>query len=106
MMAKRLELDALINTEETPPQGEVQQRGAGGSAPKRKPSPRPKKAAPAAERQALERPAPSGPPRRLSLTLDAETYRRLRLLAVETDRTHQAILEEAARAYLHRYARA
>ena len=100
-MAKRLELGALINTEEAPPEGEVQQRGAGAPTPKREEaSSTPKKATPATERTAQ-----AGLSKRLSLTLDAETYRKLRLLAVETDRTHQAILEEAARAYLRKYAR-
>lgn len=103
-MAKRLELGALINTEEAPPQGEVQQRGAGDPTSKRKASSTPKKTAPATERTTTDQLAPAGPSKRLSLTLDAETYRQLRLLAVETDRTHQAILEEAARAYLRTYA--
>jgi hypothetical protein len=103
-MAKRLELGALINTEETPPQGEVQQRGAGSLASKRKTSSKTK--ASATERPAEEIRVSAGPSKRLSLTLDAETYRQLRLLAVETDKTHQAILEEAARAYLRNHARA
>lgn len=105
-MAKRLELGTLINTEETPPQGEVQQRGAGGAVPMGKTSSEPKKTAPAMERSTTDRPSPGGPSKRLSLTLDAETYRQLRLLAVETDRTHQAILEEAAQAYLRKHVRA
>ena len=38
--------------------------------------------------------------KRLSLALDGETYRRLRIHAVQNDKTHQAILEEALSAYL------
>lgn len=33
--------------------------------------------------------------KRLTLALDGETYKRLRLLAVETGKTHQTIIEEA-----------
>lgn len=40
--------------------------------------------------------------KRLTLALDSETYRRLRMHAAETDRTHQAILEVALAEYLKR----
>jgi hypothetical protein len=50
---------------------------------------------------------PSRPPKRegekrLTLALDGETYRRLRMHAAETDQTHQAILECALAEYLKR----
>jgi hypothetical protein len=40
--------------------------------------------------------------KRLTLALDGDTYKRLRLHAVETDQTHQAILEVALAEYLNR----
>ena len=94
-MAKSFNLDGLVNPES---KASSEAEGQGASKPKArsraqtraKPDPEPA--------------APVGPPKRLSLTLDAETYRQLRLHAVETDRTHQAILEEAARAYLRTHA--
>ena len=55
---------------------------------------------------AAARPAPDAEaaipsaPRALTVKLDGALYRRLRLHAAETDRTHQAILVDALRAYL------
>lgn len=40
--------------------------------------------------------------KRLTLALDGETYRRLRIHAAETDQTHQAILELSLAEYLKR----
>jgi predicted transcriptional regulator len=40
--------------------------------------------------------------KRLTLALDGETYRRLRMHAAETDQTHQDILEAALAEYLNR----
>lgn len=40
--------------------------------------------------------------KRLTLALDGETYRRLRLLAVETGKTHQDLIEKALRELLAR----
>ncbi|EYD70511.1 hypothetical protein Lokhon_03144 [Limimaricola hongkongensis DSM 17492] len=40
--------------------------------------------------------------KRLTLALDGATYRRLRLHAAQTDKTHQAILEAALTDYLNR----
>ena len=40
--------------------------------------------------------------KRLTLALDGETYRRLRMHAAETDQTHQDILETALAEYLKR----
>ena len=39
--------------------------------------------------------------KRLTLALDGETYRRLRLHAAQTDQTHQDILEYALMQYLN-----
>jgi hypothetical protein len=44
--------------------------------------------------------APTSAPKALTVKLDGALYRRLRLHAAETDRTHQAILVDALRAYL------
>lgn len=43
--------------------------------------------------------------KRLTLALDGETYKRLRLHAAEADQTHQAILEAALSEYLGRKSR-
>jgi hypothetical protein len=43
---------------------------------------------------------PTSAPRALTVKLDPALYRRLRLHAAETDRTHQAILVDALRTYL------
>ena len=87
-MAKSFNLDGLVNTE-VKTEAETEGRAA-----------EPKNA-PASPDPA----APAGPPKRLSLSLDAQTYRELRLHAVESGRTHQDILADATRAYLRRHAR-
>ena len=46
--------------------------------------------------------APAGAPKALTVKLDPALYRRLRLHAAETDRTHQAIMAEALVEYLER----
>ena len=56
----------------------------------------------AAQRGATMKPAKRAGEKRLTLALDGATYRRLRLHAVDTDRTHQAILEAALAEYLNR----
>ena len=56
----------------------------------------------AAQRGATVKPAKRAGEKRLTLALDGATYRRLRLHAVDTDRTHQAILEAALAEYLDR----
>ncbi len=43
---------------------------------------------------------PTSAPKALTVKLDGALYRRLRHHAAETDRTHQAILVDALRAYL------
>lgn len=47
----------------------------------------------------------AGERRALTVKLTVGDYKRLRLLAVEQDRTHQAICEEAITAYLNAHAR-
>ena len=56
----------------------------------------------AAQRGATAKPARRAGEKRLTLALDGATYRRLRLHAVDTDRTHQDILEAALAEYLNR----
>lgn len=84
MAKKAVTLDGLLNTQSRPTDTGIPQRGAGqSSAPEKKP--------PKRERE-----------KRLTLALDGETYRRLRIHAAETDQTHQAILETALAEYLKR----
>jgi hypothetical protein len=73
-------LDGLLNTGSRPTDTGIPQRGAGQPTQEKKPKREGEK--------------------RLTLALDGETYRRLRLHAVDTDQTHQAILELALRHYL------
>ena len=85
-MAKKrtVALDGLLDTEAKPADTGIPQRGAGqGTAQGKKQSKRPGE-------------------KRLTLALDGDTYRRLRLHAAETDQTHQAILETALAEYLKR----
>ena len=84
MAKKPVALDGLLNTESRPTGAGISQRGAGQGA--------------AQGKKSTKRPGE----KRLTLALDGETYRRLRLHAVETDRTHQAILEAALAEYLKR----
>lgn len=80
MAKKPVALDGLLNTESRPTDTGIPQRGAGQG---KKPAKRPGE-------------------KRLTLALDGETYKRLRLHAAETDQTHQAILEAALAEYLKR----
>lgn len=82
MAKKTVALDGLLNTDSRPTKTGFPQRGEIKQPGKAKPSKRDGE-------------------KRLTLALDGETYRRLRLLAVETDRTHQAILEDALISYLN-----
>lgn len=84
MAKKPVALDGLLNTEARPADTGIPQRGAGQGATQEK-----------------KQPKRSGE-KRLTLALDGDTYRRLRLHAVETDQTHQAILEIALAEYLKR----
>ena len=80
MAKKPVALDGLLNTESRPTDTGIPQRGAGQPTQEKKPKREGEK--------------------RLTLALDGEMYRRLRLHAVDTDQTHQAILEIALRNYL------
>ena len=84
MAKKAVVLDGLLNTDSRPIDTGVPQRGAQNQA---EPVPTPKK------REGEKR---------LSLALDGDTYRRLRMHAAITDETHQDILERALMEYLNR----
>jgi hypothetical protein len=84
MAKKPVALDGLLNTESRPTDTGIPQRGAGQGVPQ--------------EKKPVKRPGE----KRLTLALDGETYKRLRLHAAETDQTHQAILEAALAEYLNR----
>lgn len=79
MAKKPVSLDGLVNTAARTSSTGIPQRGA----------------VPATQKKAHRRGG-----KRLTLALDGDAYRRLRLHAAKTDRTHQAILEEALSAYL------
>lgn len=84
MAKKPVALDGLLNTGTRPTNTGIPQRGAGqGVAQDKKPAKRPGE-------------------KRLTLALDGDTYRQLRLHAATTDQTHQAILETALAEYLNR----
>ena len=84
MVRKSLSLDGMLNTQTRPIDTGIPQRGAGLQPPSK----------PAAKKREGEK--------RLTLALDGETYRRLRMHAAETDQTHQDILETALAEYLNR----
>jgi len=84
MVRKSLSLDGMLNTQTRPTDTGIPQRGAElGASESKKPTKRLGE-------------------KRLTLALDGETYKRLRLHAAETDQTHQAILETALAEYLNR----
>ena len=85
MVKKPVTLDGLLNTQSRPTDTGIPQRGAApfNTGPK-----------PAQKKREGEK--------RLTLALDGETYRRLRMHAAETDQTHQDILEAALAEYLNR----
>ena len=84
MAKKSVALDGLLNTQSRPTDTGIPQRGAALSNNQPKPAPRKREGE-----------------KRLTLALDGETYRRLRMHAVETDQTHQDILEAALIKYLN-----
>jgi len=84
MSKKPVTLDGLLNTGTRPTDTGLPQRGTSHSAQEEKK--RPKRIA----------------EKRLTLALDGETYRRLRMHAATTDQTHQDILEAALKTYLIR----
>lgn len=85
MAKKAVTLDGLLNTQSRPIDTGIPQRGAGNATDEHKATPR--------KRQGEKR---------LTLALDGETYRKLRMHAATTDQTHQAILEHALAEYLKR----
>ena len=84
MVKKPVALDGLLNTESRPTDTGIPQRGAGQRV--------------AQDKKPAKRPGE----KRLTLALDGETYKRLRLHAAETDQTHQDKLEAAFGEYLKR----
>ena len=85
MAKKSLALGGLLNTQSRPTDTGIPQRGAAKLNIEPKPAPKKREGE-----------------KRLTLALDGETYRRLRLHAVETDQTHQDILETALAEYFKR----
>ena len=85
MAKKPVTLDGLLNTETKPLDTGIPQRGAGQEVVAAKPAPKKREGE-----------------KRLTLALDGETYRRLRMHAATTDETHQDILERALMEYLNR----
>lgn len=85
MAKKPVALDGLLNTQSRPTDTGIPQRGA----------------APLNIGQKLATKKREGE-KRLTLALDGETYRRLRMHAAGTDQTHQDILEAALAEYLNR----
>ena len=83
MAKKPVALDGLLNTESRPTDTGIPQRGAGQATAQDK------------------RPPKREGEKRLTLALDGDTYRRLRMHAAETDQTHQSILETALAEYLN-----
>lgn len=85
MAKKSVALDGLLNTQSRPTDTGIPQRGAARS-----------------NIEANSAPKKREGEKRLTLALDGETYRRLRLHAAGTDQTHQDILEAALTEYLDR----
>lgn len=85
MAKKPIALDGLLNLETRPSDTGIPQRGASDFYGVTQ--------APAKKREGEKR---------LTLALDGETYRRLRMYAAQTDQTHQDILEAALVEHLKR----
>ena len=85
MPKKSVDLDGLLDTETRPTETGIPQRGPDLAAPNKQVATKKRKGE-----------------KRLTLALDSDTYRRLRIYAAETDQTHQAILETALAEYLNR----
>lgn len=85
MPKKPVDLDGLLDTETRPTETGIPQRGSEPTTPGKQI---------AAKKRKGEK--------RVTLALDSDTYRRLRMHAAETDQTHQAILENALAEYLKR----
>ena len=85
MAKKPVALDGLLNTQTRPTDTGIPQREGMPTVANQKRTPKRR------ERE-----------KRLTLALDGEAYRRLRMHAAETDQTHQDILEAALAEYLNR----
>lgn len=85
MVRRSPSLDGMLNTQTRPIDTGIPQRGAMLTNANKKPAPKKREGE-----------------KRLTLALDGETYRRLRMHAAETDQTHQDILEVALAEYLNR----
>jgi len=83
MAKKAVTLDGLLNTNSRPADTGIPQRGATPAVADPKPAPKKREGE-----------------KRLTLALDGDTYRRLRMHAATTDQTHQDILEHALAEYL------
>ncbi|MFN7026023.1 MAG: hypothetical protein ACK4QP_16210 [Pseudorhizobium sp.] len=84
MAKKAVVLEGLLNTESRPVDTGIPQRGAVLAVAEPKPAPKKREGE-----------------KRLTLALDGETYRRLRIYAATTDQTHQDIMERALAEYLN-----
>lgn len=84
MAKKAVSLDGLLDTTAKPTATGIPQRGAENAA------------------EAVAKPAKREGGKRLSVALDSETYKRLRLHAVEVEQSHQDILERAVKELLDR----
>lgn len=91
MAKKTVALDGLLNTQDRPKDTGVQQRGAAS---------RERKPPESLKAENEKKPKREGE-KRLTLALDGVTYKRLRLHAVDVDRTHQDIIEDALKQYLN-----
>ena len=85
MAKKPVTLDGLLNTQSRPTDTGIPQRGSIQTNTSIKAAPKKREGE-----------------KRLTLALDGDTYRRLRMHAAETDQTHQDILEAALAEYLNR----
>lgn len=83
MAKKAVVLEGLLNTESRPVDTGIPQRGAAHVIAEPKPAPKKREGE-----------------KRLTLALDGDTYRRLRIYAATTDQTHQDIMERALAEYL------
>lgn len=82
MVRKSLSLDGILNTQTRPTDTGIPQRGA--------------------SLQPARKVRNREGEKRLTLALDGDTYRRLRVYAAKIDQTHQSILETALVEYLKR----
>lgn len=82
MAKKAVTLEGMLDTTSKPTSTGIPQRGA--------------------EKAETPKPVKREGEKRLTLALDGATYKRLRLHSVDTDETHQDIIERALKEYLNR----